>query len=280
MESILGEVGCLVMCFIGEIEDGANDNDILLLESSASSLSSQEQKQQQQEHPIILAPETDIVLSSCPRLLTRNMMEQLTRDALPSTVKTMTWERIFSVGRDGDSFYRMIERAKYFRYTIMVMETTTGHILGGFVARPWETSNKTFYGTGQSFLFANHPKGCSRNNDDDGDDFLHIYKWTGDNHYYQIVCDMIGGYKLAMGGGEDSFGLVVNNNFTKGATGRCSTFDNPALIPDSTTGGTFGIVSFEVYGFSSMAESWGPQQIITMNKSGSLMHCMGDPYRY
>mmetsp|Transcript_45984 Transcript_45984/g.68441 ORF Transcript_45984/g.68441 Transcript_45984/m.68441 type:complete len:512 (-) Transcript_45984:254-1789(-) len=203
-------------------------------------------------YPVQLDPELPYVLKSCPLTLKPDMIRQL-MEYLPETVRTMTWKRVFASGRDGDVFINMLNRAHDFDNTIVVCETTRGHILGGFAAVPWGRQSgygTAFYGNGQSFLFASHPReDCDDEEREPHDDSLSIYKWTGNNDYCQ-VCDVEEG-QIAMGGGG-CFGLIVDTNFSRGSTGRCSTFNNPPLVP--TIGGTFELVNFEVYGFMSMAE--------------------------
>ena len=210
------------------------------------------------EYPIDISPETQSVLTSCPRLLTPNMLNQLMHH-LPPTVKTMTWKRLFALGRDGDAFWSMLDRCHSFANTILVIETTQGHILGGYASAPWDRQGGTtrcFYGSGQSFLFATHPDGADDSLEATSDDKIFVYPWTGNNNYCQ-VCDVDDG-QMAMGGGG-SFGLIVQDNFSRGSTGRCDTFGNPALIPGSSNvGGAFEVVAFEIYGFSSMADAFSP----------------------
>jgi len=216
---------------------------------------------EEMDYPVELMPEAPSAVLSCPRLLTPSMFQQLV-DNLPPTVKTMTWKRLFALGRDGDTFTTMLDRVHSFTNTIVVVETTWGHILGGYASAPWDRQGglmRSFYGTGQSFLFANHPDDGAMNDDDD---VLNVYKWTGNNNYCQ-VCDVDDG-QLAMGGGG-AFGLIVEENFSKGSTGRCGTFGNPALIPNRTNnnnGGTFEVLNFEVYGFSSMLEAFSPKPVL------------------
>lgn len=225
-------------------------------------------------YPVELVPEGPSVLLSCPRLLTPSMFEQLVEN-LPATVKTMTWKRLFALGRDGDSFEMMLDRVHSFTNTVVVVETTYGHILGGYASAPWNRQGgltRSFYGSGQSFLFANHPDDGTDNGDDDK---LHTYKWTGNNNYCQ-VCDVDDG-QLAMGGGG-AFGLIVEENFSCGSTGRCSTFDNPALIPSGSSsnrqnGGTFEVLNMEIYGFSSMVQAFScnPSLVKGLPKQQSLL---------
>jgi hypothetical protein len=230
------------------------------------------QKEQPIEYPIDMVPELQSVLASCPRLLTPSMLEQL-MDHLPPTVQTMTWRRLFSLGRDGDSFLIMLDRCHTYSNTVIVMETTDGHVLGGYASAPWDKqigTVRSFYGSGQSFLFTTHPDGTDDLQATEGDDKIYVYPWTGNNDYCQI-CDVDEG-QLAMGGGG-SFGLIVQDNFSRGSTGRCSTFGNPALIPSYTNvGGTFDVLDFEIYGFSSMVEAFAPRTSKeTQSKPSSLL---------
>ena len=107
-----------------------------------------------------------------------------------------------------------------------------------------EKQKHSYYGNGRSFLFCDHPAVDGAFLDEQSKDLskpLYIYKWTGDNDYCQI-CDFDLG-RLAMGG-DGNFGFIIEDNFSQGETGSCLTFGNPPLCP----GGSFTILSFEVYG--------------------------------
>jgi hypothetical protein len=198
-------------------------------------------------YPVDLATEPSWVVISCPRILTPRMIQQFMDQALPPSVKTMQWRRIFALGRDGDSFLTMIDHCEGYSNTLLVVETTKGCVIGGFAAAPWKGGGRSsfsgseFFGNGLSFLFSSHSENPTQM------DPLRIYKWTGSNTYCQICDDG----QLAMGGGG-AFGLIIDDNFSRGTTGRCNTFGNEPLVPE--LGGTFDIVNFEVYGFASLAE--------------------------
>jgi hypothetical protein len=227
-----------------------------------------------EDYPVNLDPEPASALAACPRILTANMIHQLMVEALPMSLKTTRWDRIYALGRDGDDFYTMTRHCANFKDTIIVAVTSQGHILGGYAAAPWikqegHDMSRSFYGNGESFLFASHPaeeqqepkdvpepekqeteatsEPEKKNEHNATRENLHIYKWTGSNTYSQ-VCDVDDG-QLAMGGGG-AFGLIIEDNFSRGTTGRCSTFGNPPLVP--TPRGIFEIVDFEVYGFTSL----------------------------
>lgn len=194
-------------------------------------------------------------LLSCPRILTMPMIQQLLREALPQSLKTARWDRIYAVGRDGDTFYAMLNKCVGFKDTVIVAQTSQGYVLGGYASSPWEKSGhgRSYFGTGTSFLFASHPEAQPQLNNmmqqeepkQDDQKPLSIFRWTGSNVYAQ-ACDVEEGV-LAMGG-EGAFGLIVQDNFSRGCSGYCSTFGNPPLVP----GGHFDVVSFEIYGFPSL----------------------------
>jgi hypothetical protein len=194
--------------------------------------------------PVQIAPEDnpeDLILS--PRIMAESMFQQISDEALPRNLRMYEWERAFCISRDGDAFFTMLEMCNTFKHTLIVIKTTTGNILGGFASETWKDQDgfnyrNSFYGTGICFLFSDFPRNS------DPDKKLSFYPWTGVNNYCQI-CDVDRG-KIAMGGGEGDFGLIIDDAFQRGSTGRCSTFNNPALVP--SIGGSFDILEFEVYG--------------------------------
>jgi hypothetical protein len=199
-----------------------------------------------------MVPEAPELLRSNPRLLSQNMVHQLLEEGIPEGLHMHQWERIFSIGRDGDSFQTMLNLCHAHQHTILVVKTTTGHILGGFASDPWREQDgynerHSYYGTGQSFLFANHPVLESDNGVDTEREApsreLELFKWTGDNEFCQI-CDL--GKKIIAMGGSGAFGLILEDDFYIGSTDRCGTFGNPPLTPDKD--GTFCVESMEIYG--------------------------------
>ena len=163
---------------------------------------------------IQVTAESAETLQSHPRVLSSNQMKDLVKHAIPTHLHWKKWERLFSSSRDGDSFQSMLHKTKGHRYTLIVIKTVDGEIFGGFVATPWTDAKRdTFFGTGQAFLFSFVDR-------DGTEKDVNIYKWTGANMYIQL-CD--GSHsRLAMGGGGTfgSFGLVVEENFCYGSSGR------------------------------------------------------------
>jgi len=196
-------------------------------------------------------------LVSCPRILTDRGFQQI-RSALPDTLRMNQWERCFAIGRDGDSMISLLNLCSQYSYTILVIQTTQNEILGGFATECWNVGKGTrpkssYYGTGQSFLFCSDPDVIPGTDDErNEDDEFAIYSWTGMNDYCQICSPEQN--RLAMGG-EGDFGLVVQDNFSIGQTGRSMTFRNPPLV---STGGRFEIAALEVYGLVSLFASLSP----------------------
>ena len=205
-----------------------------------------------------LEEESPSILQECPRILTTAMMQQLHSTGLPESLQMSRWERCFAIGRDGDSFYSLLEGCAPFQRTIVVIQTTDGHVLGGYAAMPWKKRGQqvsnAYFGTGQSFLFASHPQGGTNNTTstttttNEAASPLHLYRWTGSNDFCQI-CDPEEG-RLGMGGGCD-FGFLVQDCLQRGRTGPCGTFGNPALAPDEY----FEIQALEIYGLRPFGES-------------------------
>jgi hypothetical protein len=125
---------------------------------------------------------------------------------------------------------------------LLVVQTTLGEVFGGYVESPWTPHSDGFYGLGQACLFSCHQPQQQR----DGDGaaaLLQVYKWTGANRYLQ-VCDATS-RMICIGGGGDSFGICLEQDFSVGSTGPCDTFANAPLCRQEN----FQVLNMEVYGF-------------------------------
>jgi len=196
-------------------------------------------------------------LDDFPRILSNDVMQEIARRGLPIALTLRKWKRIYSVAKDGDSMKTMLYLVSRYRYTLMVIKSTRGDIFGAFANDTWEergSRGKTFYGSGQSFLFSvrsslakvdNAPICEMQPYAPTNRDQVEIYKWKGTNVYLQM-CDMSND-RIAMGGGGNtgSFGLCVEDSFRRGSTGYCETFGNPRLCSDNE----FDILDMEMYGF-------------------------------
>ena len=209
---------------------------------------------------------------SSSNIISYDMITALHHTALPLTLHHKCWYRVYSLTRDGDSFDTFLRKVKGYDKTLVVVKTVLGEVFGGFVDEEWSVKRgDTFYGSGQSLLFkimrdptdakTGTVEGNVNNNNgsEQAEETLNLYKWTGQNRYVQL-CDS--NYKrIAMGGGGDasSFGLCVEDDFRRGSTGPCSTFDNDTLCSNGSNnndsenndaqGASFEVLDLEVWGF-------------------------------
>jgi len=185
-------------------------------------------------------------LYHAPPIISEEMLRQLVEDGLPSSFQIYSnWKRLFSISVHGDCVSTMMERCGHFRRTLIVGKAGDGTILGGFASEPWRPRHSfdrcQYYGNGASFLFSSFPQRR--------DGKLNVYKWVGANDYCQL-CDITAG-RIALGGGG-SFGLVLQDNFIRGSSGHCATFENSCLVPGM---GNFDLVEFEVYGIVPLIQT-------------------------
>jgi hypothetical protein len=237
--------------------------------------SEEEEDEQQEEFPI---PPVRVELldgdSDNPFILTEDQMHAIASHVLPKTIAFCRWRRLYGLNRDGDSFDACLRIIGTAQRTLMVIRTTKGDIFGGYADAPWHANDKGgsagFYGSAAACLFSfsstykkskgKNKKTCfkfhennkSNNNNintDDGEttlsspSYINVYRWTGKNRYIQL-CE-VSSKKIAFGGGGDdgAFGVCVQEDFQRGSTGPCDTFDNDPLCED----GSFDIVDVEFW---------------------------------
>lgn len=216
-------------------------------ETSSCTSSSSEEGDYIFDHEIfpvqIQPPDDSSELSYAPYLLDLVLFQEIVDYALPRNLRMYKWKRIFSIAKDGDLLFSMLEKCAPFKHTLLVLKTTKGNILGGFASEHWKAQDgfdkrHSYFGTGTCFLFSDYPENPEPKRG------LSFHKWSGVNDYCQICDPDIG--KIAMGGGEGDFGLIIADSFLRGSSGHCATFNNPPLIPGIA--GTFDVLGFEVYG--------------------------------
>ena len=172
-----------------------------------------------------------------PYILTQEQINQIAVNVLPKTIAFCRWRRLYFLARDGDSFDSCMRTITDVQRTLMVIRTTRGAVFGGYADSPWQSrhhGNTKFYGSAQACLFSVGT-----------DNKLNVYKWTGKNRYIQL-CE-VSTKLLAFGGGGDdgAFGLCVEEDFQRGSTGPCDTFDNQPLCDQEF----FDIVDLEFWEF-------------------------------
>mmetsp|Transcript_17707 Transcript_17707/g.21654 ORF Transcript_17707/g.21654 Transcript_17707/m.21654 type:complete len:522 (+) Transcript_17707:76-1641(+) len=187
-----------------------------------------------------MCPKVQPEENSIPFILSREQMKNLAANGLPASLTFAKWNRMYSLQRDGDSFTSsFLKKVTGEQRTLLVVQTTTNEILGGYSNSPWENQGGSvgaaFYGSCQASLFK-----INKNNNQ-----LEVFKWSGANRYIQ-VCD-VHAKLIAFGGGgeEGAFGLCIEDDFSVGTTGKCETFNNEPLCDE----GRFEIMNVECWGF-------------------------------
>jgi len=207
--------------------------------------------------------------SAVPPILRPSHMKSLiSSGGLPPSLTFCKWKRLYSLIRDGDSFEQFLHRVEGHDRTVLVVKTTTGSVFGGYADTRWEARHarrhaSEYYGSAQAFLFRFPNYVSSKSSPDEEKDQgendaveievgesnendVIIYKWSGANRYIQL-CDA-SRKTIAFGGGgeEGDFGLCIEDDFRRGTSGRCSTFENEALCEE----GYFFVMDLEVWGFT------------------------------
>ncbi|KAG7344268.1 TLD domain containing protein [Nitzschia inconspicua] len=217
-----------------------------------------------------------------PFILDEHQMHAIASHVLPKTIAFCRWRRLYGLNRDGDSFDACLRIIGPVQRTLMVIRTSKGEIFGGYADAPWHPNDKGgsagFYGSAAACLFAFSdtytPKRPNRKtkisyrvsndnntNNNETDDsatsttrttsqqppfsYINVFRWTGKNRYIQL-CD-VHTKMIAFGGGgtDGAFGVCVQDDFQRGSTGPCDTFDNDPLCD----GGSFDVVDVEFWEF-------------------------------
>lgn len=216
----------------GEKEEEAEDDQIVHFESDVK---------------IVPEPAQDEV-STSPQILQQSQMKALIASGgLPPSLNFCKWKRLYSLTRDGDSFEQFLRLVEGHDRTVLVVKTTTGGLFGGYADTRWEGRHSRrqlsseFYGSAQACLFRFPDHGSGKR-----EDRISVYRWTGANRYVQL-CDAARRTVAFGGGGRDGvFGLCIEDDFRRGTTGHCSTFENEPLCEE----GYFDILDLEVWGFA------------------------------
>ena len=171
-------------------------------------------------------------LTGLGKILTLDYARQL-RNYLPRMLQIENISLLYSMLNDGSDLTSFYRKTSGSQYSILIVETTKGGIFGGFTSVPWKITTK-YYGTGECFLFKV-----------DNDGKVINYSWTLQNEFFMYSTSD----QIAMGGGADGFGFIIDKDFITGSTQPCLTFNNPSLTDEEGT--SFKILNAECWGFNS-----------------------------
>lgn len=193
-----------------------------------------------------------------PHVLSPPLMESL-RQFLPFALSENNFWLKFSMARDGQSIYTLLQNIRGSKNTIVAVETVNGDVFGFFTGTSWRRS-LSFFGNGESFLWrmrGNREKLCQSAVDQARlESDLEVFPWTGENNMVQACTND----RLAIGGGvvkhdasepklkdnerDTGFGLALEADLLRGTSFPCATFGNPGL---SRMGTCFDVLNVEVW---------------------------------
>ncbi|KAK6904580.1 hypothetical protein I203_105396 [Kwoniella mangroviensis CBS 8507] len=153
------------------------------------------------------------------------------------------WTLLFSLDQHGASLstlYRLVERYGQTHRTsgnLLVVRDGRGNRFGAYINESIVKREGTYYGTGESFLFKLDPVSG-----------VQVYRWTGKNQYFAL-CES--GF-ISFGGGDGTYGLLLDSTFTQNSSATCPAYDNEILSESSPRksqkASLFDCVGLEVWG--------------------------------
>lgn len=165
-------------------------------------------------------------------ILTNDFAKQL-RPKLPRILHIDSMVLLYSLTQNGSDFTTFYLNMKNTEYAVVLIETISGEIIGGFASSTWKVSS-TYYGTGESFIFKI----------DKESNTIYSYQWTSANNFFMYSTE----HQIGMGGGGDGFGFILDTDFRNVSSKCCATYGNPCLL--STEEPIF-VKNIEAFGFSS-----------------------------
>lgn len=194
-----------------------------------------------------------------PAVMTPTVMEAL-RGFFPFAVAEENFLLKYSLERDGAALVSLLSKVRACTHTIISVETVDGFVFGAFCSSPWRLQS-SWYGSGESFLWRlKNPriKNNSQTYDNDGDNEIEIYPFTGADEMVQYCTSQT----IAVGGGTDwasnqygspfdgepsGIGFLIDGDLLGGETSSCVTFGNPRLGNRSDPSVEFEIQALEVW---------------------------------
>mmetsp|Transcript_58811 Transcript_58811/g.80263 ORF Transcript_58811/g.80263 Transcript_58811/m.80263 type:complete len:340 (+) Transcript_58811:70-1089(+) len=181
-------------------------------------------------------------ITSMPRLqgeseiLNDDLVRHL-ESILPVSTQGYQWKLLYSTTQHGAQMGTFYHRARKEQRSLMIIQTLDREIFGGFTTTSWHPHPK-YFGTGESFLFTFRRFATAHTTSTS----IRYFPWTAINNFVMMSTDEY----IAMGGGGGAFGLLVEDDFARGTTNTCETFQNTPLSSKEQ----FEILCFELWGFS------------------------------
>lgn len=211
--------------------DGTNEEETTDVESGTISLMEKTKKVERIRSSELMDFKATFVGES--ELLKDRTAIQVIDDELPPSLRGESWQLLYSLVRDGQSFSTFLSSVKNKGPTIVVVKSEYGDVFGGYASQSWAVKRRGFFGTGECFLFRIALAGKV--------DSV-AWRWTGMNDDF-MMCTID---SIAMGCGENAFGFYLGEDFLRGNSSHCATFGNERLTSEAD----FGILAVEVWGLT------------------------------
>jgi hypothetical protein len=154
------------------------------------------------------------------------------RPHLPEVMQIQAYKLVYSLYNNGSDLASFYKGGKGYDYTLLIVETLDGCVFGGFCSREWKPLG-SYFGTGESFIFGCGAPGKEQK-EGDAPYALSAYTWTHMNNYF-CFADL---EKIAMGGGGQGFGFVIDADFRSVGSSSCVTFGNDKSLDIANESGT------------------------------------------
>lgn len=148
--------------------------------------------------------------------------------ALPTRYRHSDWTNLYSTERHGVSLTTFFNKTKRKGPTYLIVEDDAGFCFGAYLSDSWEPQ-KSYYGTGECFLFTLYPS-------------FNVYPWSQLNEYFIYSREDT----IALGGGSGKFALWLDKDLACGSSAPCDTFLNSTLSYQED----FKPTVVEVWGFN------------------------------
>jgi len=160
-------------------------------------------------------------------LLTPDRLTKLHAD-LPRKLKSRKMELLYCSDEHGFSSKTLFRQAREMGPAVLVIQDQTGCVFGGFASEYWRPE-KTYFGTGESFVFTFHPH-------------YRKFAWKKDTNDFFLFADQKG---LGMGGGGEGYAFWIDSTFKFGSSHKSATFGNFELADEAE----FICFKVELWGF-------------------------------
>lgn len=161
------------------------------------------------------------------QFLSKSMRHRLRRE-LPKLYQLRHWQLVYSPPEHGCSLQTFYRNASEYSATLLIVQDEGKRVFGGFISESIRVT-KTFYGTGESFLFTFRRKNR-----------LDVFKASFLNEFY-VTSDE---ESISLGSGGAP-GLYISHDLVHGSSGCSDTYLNPVLSSTED----FNILNIELWGF-------------------------------